>query len=134
MAKILCAAFLLGLKADNDSKFKASTIHKIGENLQGQVVAFATKGSRFIQAQSHTVNNGVLVDTKTFLDEHFDEVLTALRTNYFDNSVKVEGKKMIRNPDARGTDPLWIDLETLPPVHHLRSGWQLPEYIFEITW
>jgi hypothetical protein len=130
MAKILRAAFLLGLKADNDARFKTKTIQKIGENLQGQVVAYATRGNRFVQAQVFLDNQY----TETFLDENMPEVFTALTTHYFDKSVKIEAKKMVKNPEARGTDLLWVDIDTLPPVHHLRSGWQKATHIFEISW
>jgi hypothetical protein len=132
MAKILCAAFLLGLKADNDARVKANTIKAIGENLQGQVVAYATQGKRFIQADASNALFGS--DYDKFLDENMPEVFTALTTHYFDKSVKIEVKKMLKNPMARGDEPLWVDINSLPPVHHLRSGWQKATHIFEISW
>ena len=144
MAKILCAAFLLGLKADNDARVKTKTIQKIGEELQGKVIAYATQGKRFIQAevsldnqyQVNLLESPIQVKsyTETFLDENMPEVFTALTTHYFDKSVKIEVKKMLRNPEARATDPLWVDINSLPPVHHLRSGWQKATHIFEISW
>ena len=134
MAKLICAAFLLGLKAERDAEIKAKTIQAIGENLQGQVVAYATQGKRFIQVDVSNVHYGGGVNIGKFLDENMPEVFTALTTDYFDESVKIKVKKMLKNPQARGDEPLWVDINTLPPVHHLRSGWQEVKHIFEITW
>jgi hypothetical protein len=132
MAKLICAAFLLGLKAERDAEIKAKTIQAIGENLQGQVVAYATQGKRFIQVD--VTNTANRLDFEKFLDENMPEVFTAVTTDYFDKSVKIEVKKMLKNPVARGDEPLWVDIDDLPLIHHLRSGWQEVKHIFEITW
>lgn len=132
MSKILCATFLLGLKAENDAKIKADTIKAIGENLQSQVISYATQGKRFVQIQVNNIKYGMI--TERFLDENMADVFNALSTNYFDESVKIEVKKMFRNPDARGNISLWVDLDELPPIHYLRSGGHKLEYVFQLSW
>ena len=133
MAKILCAAFLMGLKSENDARVKAETIKTIGENLQGQVITFATRGQQFIQAQV-IGTNGLNPKMSKFIEENLNDVLSTLRSEYFDETIKIEVRHLVKNQYARGSDPLWVDSDTLPSHIRMRKEDFIWDYIFEITW
>ena len=129
MPQKLSVGFLYNLKRETDAKLKADTIKVISENLQQQVIEAAKQGKAFVQ---NVINTDFEIHLGHFLDQHLDDVLEALHKDYFEDSIKIIAKPMIRRDRGEG-DP-WIDLNSLPPIHRLRGGEYNAEYVFTITW
>jgi hypothetical protein len=128
MAKILGAMFLMSLKAENDARVRTENFQKLGTGIQEKVIAFATRGKRIVYydgtPQFHPDK------FSAFLKEN--NVIKVLKTDYFDETVSIEHKKLVYNPRAwvENQQP-WVEPESLPITHYLRG---IQQDILEITW